>query len=84
MGILQGSGEIAVQVAGSTKSETKLQLAEAETGTGTPCVSETDGFGGEENGTGACVKARLSMRVSMLEESGAGRPHAGTCNWNPY
>ena len=79
MGILQGSGEIAVQVSESAKSETKLQLAEAETDIRALCVSELDGFGGERNGTGACVKARLATRMSMFEEPGAGKPHAEIC-----
>jgi hypothetical protein len=29
--------------------------------------------------SGACVKNRFTARVSMIEEPGAGKPHAGIC-----
>jgi hypothetical protein len=79
MDLLQGGGEVAVQVVESTESETKSDLAEAEKGIGTLCVSEADSLGGAENESGARVKARLATRVSMSEEPGAGKPHAGIC-----
>jgi len=77
--VLQGGGEIVVQVVESTESKAKPDLAEAERRTGTLCVSASHAAveaGGE---SGACVSVGLATRVSMFEEPGAGKPHAGIC-----
>ena len=79
MGVLQGGSEIAVQVVKSTESKTKSDVAEAETGTGALCVSDTCPADPPDSESGACVRASLTTRVSMFEEPGAGKPHAGIC-----
>jgi hypothetical protein len=35
--------------------------------------------GQPEMNRGVCVKSRFTARVSMIEEPGAGKPHAGIC-----
>ena len=79
MAISPGSGQIALQVVESKESETELDLEGTEAGTGGLCLSRTDPdpSGGDESGAG--VKASPSARVSMTEEPGAGKLHAGIC-----
>ena len=79
MDVLQGGGEVAVQVVKSTESKTKSDVAEAETGAGARCVSDTCPAVSPDSGSGACVRVSLTTRVSMFEEPCAGKSHAGIC-----
>lgn len=80
MDVLQGGGEVAVQVVKSTESETKSDVAEAETGVGTVCLSDASSAADMPDvESGACVRICLTTRVSMFEEPCAGKSHAGIC-----
>ena len=77
--VLQGGGEVAVQVVKSTESKAKFDMAEAETGAGALCVSDTSPAITSDSESGACVRICLTTRVSMFEEPCAGKSHAGIC-----
>ena len=79
MDISQGGSQIALQVVESKESKAKPDLGWPQAGTGGVCLSIAypNQQGGNESG--ACVKACTSARVSMTEEPGAGKPHAGIC-----
>ncbi len=77
--VLQGSGKVAVQVVKLTESETKSDMAEAGTGAGTLCVSDAGPADKPDSESGGCVRICLTTRVSMFEEPGAGKSHAGIC-----
>ncbi len=79
MDVLQGGGEVAVQVVKSTESKTKSDVVEAETGAGALCVSDASPAVAPDSESGACVRACLTTRVSMFEEPCAGKTHAGIC-----
>ena len=79
MDILQGGGEVAVQVVKSTESKAKSDVAEAETGAGALCVSDASSADMPDGESGACVRSCLTTRVSMFEEPCAGKSHAGIC-----
>ena len=54
-------------------------MGEIETGSGAVCVSKALSVGQSDRESGACVKDLLSARVSMTEEPGARKSHAGIC-----
>ena len=78
--VLQGGGEVAVQVVKSMESKTKSDVAEAETGAGALCVSDASSAADMPDcESGACVRICLTTRVSMFEEPCGGKSHAGIC-----
>jgi len=79
MDILQGGGQIALQVVESKESKAKPDLGWNQTGTDGVCLSSAYPNQQSGNESGACVKACTSARVSIIEEPGAGKPHAGIC-----
>ena len=54
-------------------------MAKAETGAGAVRVSNTNTAAPSDSVSGAYVRASFTTRVSMTEEPGAGKPHAGIC-----
>ena len=63
----------------SAESKTKSNLAKAEKAVGKLCVSTPYAADQAGRDSGACVKVCLATRVSMFEEPGAGKSHAGIC-----
>jgi hypothetical protein len=63
----------------SKESKAKSDVGWDKAGTGGVCLSCTDPHQSDANESGACVKNRSTARVSMIEEPGAGKPHAGIC-----
>ena len=79
MDIPQGGGETALQVVESKESKAEPDLARHQAGVGGVRVSGTHPIQEGASESGACVKTCSSARVSMTEEPGAGKPHAGIC-----
>jgi hypothetical protein len=79
MEIPQSGGGATAQVVESTKPEAEPDLAATESAAGAFGVPAAHGCGCKGMKSGACVKACSSARVSMTEEPGAGKPHAGIC-----
>jgi hypothetical protein len=79
MDIPQGGGQIALQVVESKESKAKPDLGWPQAGTGGVCLSSTHPNQQGIKESGACVMNCTSARVSMIEEPGAGKPHAGIC-----
>jgi hypothetical protein len=79
MDLLSGSREIAVQMVESSESTAKPHVAGSHAGIGGLCLPRPDPVASGGNESGACVKTCSSARVSMIEESGAGKLHAGIC-----
>jgi hypothetical protein len=63
----------------STESKTKSDMGRDKASADGVCLSCTDPHQSDGNESGACVKNRSTARVSMIEEPGAGKPHAGIC-----
>ena len=79
MDIPPGGGEIALQVVESKESKAKPDLGWYQAGAEGVCLSSADSFQPGGMNRRACVKTCASARVSVTEEPGAGKPHAGIC-----
>ena len=63
----------------SKESKAKSDVGWDEQGAGSVCLSGSYPEQSDRNESGACVKNCSTARVSMIEEPGAGKPHAGIC-----
>ncbi len=77
--ILPGGGQTALQVVESKGPKAESDLEGNQTGIGDVCFSDAHPVRSDGMESGACVKAHPSVRVSMTEEAGAGKPLAGIC-----
>jgi hypothetical protein len=74
-----GRDGVALQMAESTKPEKESDLGETQSVIESSDVSGTERGHADIEESGACVKVCLTARVTITEEPGAGKSHAGIC-----